>query len=70
MQGGHILLREAMDMFRTRHTGRLCDKARMIGFLLMLTGLILMMVIVPGWAWAGLLCAALILAGFLIWYCG
>lgn len=38
--------------------------------LLMLAALILMMIIVPRWAWAGVICSALLVIGFLLWkYC-
>lgn len=45
-------------------------RGRACGFLMMLFGLVLMMLTVPGWAWAGLLCGVLILIGFILWQCG
>ena len=51
-------------MFRS---GRGICKSRACGVLLMLAGLILMMIIVPYWAWAGIICAALTVIGFILW---
>jgi len=45
-------------------------RSRACGMLLMLAGLVLMMIIVPGWAWAGVICGAMLIIGFLLWkYC-
>ena len=54
-------------MFRVRGWQRPGSCGRVWGIAMMILGLVLMMIIVPCWAWAGVLCAALIAAGFLIW---
>lgn len=51
-------------MFRNN---RAWCRGRVCGMLLMLVGLILMMIIVPRWAWAGIVCLAAIMIGFILW---
>ena len=51
-------------MFRSNRS--LC-KSRVCGMLLMLAGLVIMMIIVPRWAWAGIICVALMIVGFILW---
>ncbi|MBQ4088795.1 MAG: hypothetical protein IJC56_02810 [Clostridia bacterium] len=52
-----------------RQSGSWC-RSRTAGLILMLAGLIIMMLIVPRWAWAGIICAVMILGGFILWrYC-
>ena len=52
-------------MFRLGVSG--CCRGKIGGALLMLCGLIIMMLIVPGWAVAGIICVAMIVIGFLLW---
>ena len=52
-------------MFHFRGTGRPCG--RHCGVAVMIAGIVLMMLVVPRWAWAGILCACVIAAGFVIW---
>lgn len=52
-------------MFRLRVSS--CCRGKIGGALLMLCGLIIMMLIVPGWAVAGIICVAMIVIGFLLW---
>ncbi|MBQ4088690.1 MAG: hypothetical protein IJC56_02245 [Clostridia bacterium] len=42
-------------------------KSRIFGILLMLAGLIIMMIIVPYWAWTGIICTVITVIGFLLW---
>ncbi len=45
-------------------------RGRLCGMLMMLAGLILMMIIVPRWAWAGVICTVMLITGFVLWkYC-
>lgn len=54
-------------MYRFRKgSGGMC-RGRFCGMLLMLAGLIIMMLIVPRWAWAGIVCVVMVLAGFVLW---
>lgn len=46
---------------------RFCPKNKLWGMVLMIAGLVLMMIIVPCWAWAGIVCAIMVIAGFAIW---
>lgn len=55
-------------MFCMRSSRRASPCAKACGIALMIAGLILMMIIVPVWAWAGVLCAALIVTGFILWH--
>ena len=52
-------------MFHFRGSGRPCG--RCWGIVIMIVGIVLMMLVVPRWAWAGILCACVIVAGFVIW---
>lgn len=57
-------------MFRTRKSSGFWCRSKLCGMLFMLAGLIIMMIIVPKWAWAGIVCALMIVIGFLLWrYC-
>ena len=51
-------------MNRMRRQG---GRGRAAGLALMLVGLVIMMLIVPYWAWAGIICAVTIIVGFIIW---
>ena len=42
-------------------------RSRICGMLLMLAGLVIMMIIVPRWAWTGIICAVMTIIGFLLW---
>lgn len=54
-------------MARVR-VARCCGpRGKFAGILLMLAGLVLMMLIVPYWAWAGIICIVMILGGFIFW---
>lgn len=57
-------------MFRTRKGSCFWCRGKLCGMLLMLAGLIIMMIIVPNWAWAGIVCVLMVVIGFLLWrYC-
>ncbi len=57
-------------MFRTRKGSGFWCRGKLCGMLFMLAGLIIMMIIVPKWAWAGIVCALMVVIGFLLWrYC-
>jgi len=46
------------------------NSVKILGAALMAAGFILLLILVPYWAWAGLLCVALIVLGFIIWKIG
>lgn len=51
---------------RTRDAGEL----RVLGLVMIMAGLVLLFLCIPGWAWAVLIGAALVAAGYCLLTCG
>jgi len=57
---------------RPRPGGRRRDagEVRVLGLVMMMAGLVLLFLCIPGWAWAVMIGAALVAAGYFLLTCG